>query len=118
MRAPFFWSIAFEPTVVPWTISPTAAGAIPAARSRSARPVITARPGSFGVEEVLLTSSVPSGRVSTMSVKVPPMSTPTRTVCGEGDTPAAEGRGSRGMMVSYGEGFYTAVTQGGVADPY
>ena len=46
--APFFWRIAFEPTVVPWTISPTAAGAMSAARSRSASPVTTARPGIVG----------------------------------------------------------------------
>src|SRR6185295_9454977 len=86
VAAPFFCSTAFEPTVVPCTISLTDAGAMPVPRSRAASPDTTARAGSSGVEDVLLTRSVPSGRVRTISVKVPPMSTPTRTPAGDGVT--------------------------------
>jgi len=78
VRAPFFWRIVFDATVVPCTTSTTVSGAMSAAPSTSARPCTTARPGSSGVDDVLFTSSAPSGSVTTMSVKVPPMSTPTR----------------------------------------
>src|SRR3546814_5122403 len=44
-----------------------------------ARPVSTASAGSAGVEETLPTNRVSSERQRTMSVKVPPISTPIRT---------------------------------------
>ena len=79
VTAPIFWRMVLDATVVPWTISVTSCGSTPAARSSAARPVTTARPGSSGVDETLLTRRVPSGSRRTMSVKVPPMSTPTCT---------------------------------------
>ena len=80
--------MVLDATVVPCTTSTTEAGATPAARSSASSPRTTASPGSSGVEETLLTRSVPSSRRSTMSVKVPPMSTPTRALM----RPTAGGR--------------------------
>ena len=48
-------------------------------RSRASRPATTARLGSSGVVETLLSCRTPSPDMTTMSVNVPPISTATRT---------------------------------------
>ena len=76
VRAPDFWRIVFEPTVVPWTTSRTSLNDAPTSLSRPARPSTTACAGSFGVEATLRTCNAPSSSCATMSVNVPPISHP------------------------------------------
>ena len=82
VTAPFCSSTALVATVVPWMKRPTSAGAAPARAStrRTAWAVPCRR--SLGVRRDLGEASRPSWPRATMSVKVPPMSTP---ICTPGE---------------------------------
>ena len=74
--APFCSRMALVATVVPWMKRSTSPGAAPA--SASTRAVAAAMPSSksLGVLGTLVSASRPLLSRATMSVKVPPMSTP------------------------------------------
>ena len=77
--APTFCRMVFDAVVVPCTISAMSPGAMPAWSINARKPLTIALPRSSGVVDVLFTKSRPSGIASTISVKVPPISHPTRT---------------------------------------
>ena len=79
VRAPERWRRVLEPTVVPCSTSSTRAGLRSSSSSRAATPATTARLGSSGVVDTLLSLRTPSPAMTTMSVNVPPISTATRT---------------------------------------
>ena len=70
-------------TVVPWTTPSTSPGPAPSASSPATRPVTKPSAGSAGVEGVLVLTTLPVAVSSaTTSVKVPPVSMPTRILRG------------------------------------
>ena len=69
---------ALVTSVVPCTSVPRALRAMAPASTRGRRPTSTASLGSAGVLNVLPITVPPSAPSSSRSVKVPPMSTPTR----------------------------------------
>ncbi len=79
--APFRSSRMFVATVVPCTRKSSASGALPASSSRARSPARPASDGSSGVEGSLWITTAPlSSSRKTRSVKVPPMSIPTRCI--------------------------------------
>src|SRR5579859_1356482 len=79
VRAPRRSMIAFVTRVVPCTSTVTSPTATPAAAQSSSSPARAARAGSSGVVRILWRRSSPVvSWSSTRSVKVPPMSSPTR----------------------------------------
>src|SRR5882724_6616769 len=93
VTAPFCSRMALVAMVVPWMKRSTSPGWPPA----SARTLVTAAPmpssRSFGVLGTLVSASRPARSRATMSVKVPPMSTPICTV----------------LLLRGGSGYHTAV---------
>src|SRR5215212_975008 len=70
---------AFVTSVVPWTIVPTCRASTPSRPSNSASPLSTPSDGSSGAVRTLPTARLPvSSSIRTISVNIPPMSTPTR----------------------------------------
>ena len=109
--APDRCRMVLEPTVVPCSTSSTLGRGMSSSASSACRPATTARLGSSGVVETLLSCSTPSPDMTTMSVNVPPMSTATRTpatVTGAGPPyeraavlrQAQDERGGRGAVAS------------------
>src|SRR2546421_5711062 len=79
VRAPLRSMMALVTSVVPWITWAAWAAVMPARSSASASAVSTAREGSSGVVSALATvNSPPPSETRIRSVKVPPMSTPTR----------------------------------------
>src|SRR5580698_2876510 len=78
VRAPLRSISALVASVVPWMTRSTSVGFTPASASADAIPCSTACSGARGVVRTLVvTNRLPI--CTAMSVKVPPMSTPTRT---------------------------------------
>ncbi len=77
VRAPLRSMMALVASVVPCTSTPMSAKARPAAASTARVPSMTAASGAFGVVSTLATKRR-SPASSTMSVKVPPISTASR----------------------------------------
>ena len=69
--------MALVASVVPWITTSTSAGSIPASPSACAIPCSTPSSGALGVVSTLLVKVSPPPASAT-SVKVPPISTPTR----------------------------------------
>src|SRR5262245_19910308 len=95
VRAPLRSSSALVATVVPWETEVSAAGGTRARTSRPARPSTKARAGSAGVEGTFaLWTSPVSSSTRTKSVKVPPVSMPTRQAMGGPDDTTSAPRSS------------------------
>ena len=78
VAAPVRVMIALVATVAPWVKDRTAEGSTPFSASASATPRRMATLKCGGEERTFFGTARPPGDISTMSVKVPPTSTPTR----------------------------------------
>ena len=80
--APRFWMIVFVPTVVPWERKSMSrqkrASGMPSASAPAPSASIMPRAKSGGVDGTLVVRSFPARSTIAQSVKVPPMSMPTR----------------------------------------